>query len=108
MTLSEASQKETEPLPQYMKLAAPEPSGIVTDWDWPEEIEKEFENSGYGDFKTKVAEAVVKKIEPIQKKYKELLANKEYLEKIYTKGAEKARKLASKTLEDVKERIGII
>ena len=73
-----------------------------------EEIEKEFENSGYGAFKTKVAEAVVKKIEPIQKKYKELLTNKEYLEKIYTKGAEKARKLASKTLEDVKERIGII
>ena len=47
-------------------------------------------------------------IETIQKKYKELLTNKEYLEKIYTKGAEKARKLASKTLEDVKERIGII
>ena len=73
-----------------------------------DEIENEFANSGYGEFKTKVAEAVVKKIEPIQKKYKELLANKEYLEKIYTKGAEKARKLASKTLEDVKERIGII
>ena len=38
-----------------------------------EEIEKEFENSGYGDFKTKVAETAVAKLEPIQKKYKELL-----------------------------------
>ena len=73
-----------------------------------EEIEKEFENSGYGDFKTKVAETVVDKLEPIQKKYKELLENKEYLEKIYTEGANRARKLASKTLDEVKERIGIL
>ena len=73
-----------------------------------EEIEKEFENSGYGDFKTKVAETAVAKLEPIQKKYKELLENKEYLEKIYTEGANRARKLASKTLDEVKERIGIL
>lgn len=73
-----------------------------------EEIEKEFEKSGYGDFKTKVAETAVAKLEPIQKKYKELLENKEYLEKIYTEGANRARKLASKTLDEVKERIGIL
>lgn len=73
-----------------------------------EEIEKEFENSGYADFKTKVAETAVAKLEPIQKKYKELLENKEYLEKIYTEGANRARKLASKTLDEVKERIGIL
>ena len=73
-----------------------------------EEIEKEFEGSGYGDFKMKVAQVVIEKIEPIQKKYKELLENPEYLEKIYTKGAENARKLASKTLQEVKEKIGII
>lgn len=73
-----------------------------------EEIEKEFENSGYGDFKTKVAETAIAKLEPIQKKYKELLENKEYLEKIYTEGANRARKLASKTLDEVKERIGIL
>ena len=73
-----------------------------------DEIEKEFEGSGYGDFKIKVAETVIQKLEPIQKKYKELLDNPEYLEKIYTKGAENARKLASATLKEVKEKIGII
>ena len=73
-----------------------------------EEIENEFEGSGYGNFKTKVAETVIQKLEPIQKKYKELLDNPEYLKEIYTKGAENARKLASKTLDDVKERIGIV
>ena len=73
-----------------------------------EEIEKEFEGSGYGNFKTKVAEAVIQKLEPIQKKYKEILDNPQYLKEIYTRGAENARKLASKTLNDVKERIGIL
>ncbi len=72
------------------------------------EIEKEFEGSGYGDFKTKVAEAVISKLEPIQNKYNDLLNNQGYLEEIYTRGAEKARELASKTLKDVKERIGIL
>ena len=47
-------------------------------------------------------------LKPIQDKYKEILENKEYLEQIYTKGAENARKLASKTLEDVKNKIGIL
>lgn len=73
-----------------------------------QEIEKEFEGHGYGDFKTKVAEAVIEKLEPIQKKYKEILDNPKYLEKIYTKGAESARKLASETLNMVKQKIGII
>ena len=73
-----------------------------------DEIEQEFDGSGYGDFKVKVAEAVIEKLEPIQKKYKELLENPKYLEEIYTKGAEKARKLASTTLKEVKEKIGII
>ena len=72
------------------------------------EIEKKFENSGYGEFKLKVAEAVIAKLGPIQMKYKELLNQPQYLEEIYTKGAEKARKIASKTLNEVKERIGIL
>ena len=42
------------------------------------------------------------------KKYKELLENPKYLEEIYTRGAERARELASKTLSEVKEKIGIL
>jgi len=73
-----------------------------------EEIEKEFENRGYGDFKMTVANSVVYKLKPVQEKYKQILEDKEYLEKIYTKGAENARKIAAKTLEDVKNKIGIL
>ena len=55
-----------------------------------------------------VANSVIEKLKPIQDKYKEILNDKEYLEKVYTQGAENARKLASKTLEDVKNKIGIL
>ena len=73
-----------------------------------EEIEEEFKGRGYGDFKMAVANKVIEKLEPIQKRLKELLDNPKYLEEIYTNGAEKARKLASKTLEEVKGKIGIL
>ena len=73
-----------------------------------EEIEAEFEGRGYGDFKITVANSVIDKLKPIQDRYKEILEDKEYLEEIYTKGAENARRLASKTLENVKNKIGIL
>ena len=72
------------------------------------EIEKEFEGKGYGEFKATIANSVIEKLQPIQEKYKEILNNKEYLEKIYTEGAKNAKKLASKTLRDVKNKIGIL
>ena len=72
------------------------------------DIEKEFEGSGYGDFKMAVANTVVEKLKPVQEKYKELINNREYLEEIYKNGAENARRIASKTLRDVKDKIGIL
>ena len=73
-----------------------------------EEIEKEFDGKGYGDFKTKVAECVIEELRPIQEKYKELIDNPEYLESIYKKGAERAKTIADKTLKNVYEKVGLI
>lgn len=73
-----------------------------------EEVEKEFEGKGYGDFKTAVGEAIVKELEPFQNKYNELINNKEYLEKIYTEGSKKAHERANKTLRDVYDKLGLI
>lgn len=81
--------------------------GIITGKTM-EEIEKEFDGAGYGTFKVAVAEAIIKELEPFHNKYNELMANPEYLEEIYNKGAEKARKVASKTVESVYEKIGLI
>lgn len=81
--------------------------GIITNKTM-NEIEKEFEGQGYGTFKTTVAEAIIKELEPFRTKYNELMANPTLLEEIYSKGAKKASEVASKTLKDVYEKIGII
>ncbi len=73
-----------------------------------DEIETEFEGKGYGDFKSAVAEAVVETIRPIQDKYSELMADKDYLVSVYRNGAEIANKTAMKTVSKVYRKIGFI
>ena len=70
------------------------------------ESEKEFAGVGYGTFKTAVGEAVVAELEPVQKRVKELEANKDYLDAIIKGGAEKASRLADRTLTKVQKKIG--
>lgn len=71
-----------------------------------EEIEKEFEGKGYGDFKTAVGEAVVNELAPIQARYKELIADKKYLEECMKKGAELATRISQRTLDKVMKKVG--
>lgn len=73
-----------------------------------DDIEAEFSGIGYGDFKAAVADAVVETIRPIQEKYSDLMANKDYLTQVYKSGAEKARKTAIKTVSKVYRKIGFI
>lgn len=58
------------------------------------EIENEFVGKGYGDFKEAVADAVIAELEPIQARYRQISADKAYLNEVMTKGAERAAKLA--------------
>ena len=64
--------------------------------------------SGYGIFKQTVAELIAKELEPFQNKYNELMSNKELLDEIYLKGAKKAKEVASKTLDEVYRKVGVI
>ncbi|WP_411679003.1 tryptophan--tRNA ligase [Clostridium thailandense] len=73
-----------------------------------EQIEKKYEGQGYAQFKLDVADAIVTELEPIQKRIKEILDDKEYLENIYKKGAEKANYVASKTIRKMQKKIGFI
>ncbi len=71
-----------------------------------EEIEKEFEGRGYGDFKAAVGEICAEGLSPVQTRYRELLADKAYLESIMKKGAERASYMAAKTLRKVYKKVG--
>lgn len=73
-----------------------------------DEIEKEFEGRGYGDFKTAVAEAVIEELRPIRERYEKFIADKAYLEEQYTKGAEFALRMSSRTLDKAMKKVGFI
>ena len=73
-----------------------------------DEIEKEFEGRGYGDFKTAVGETVVKELEPIQARYNELIKDKAYLEKCYSEAAPRAEAIARRTLQKVMKKVGYL
>lgn len=71
-----------------------------------EEIEAEFAGKGYGDFKGAVAEAVVEELRPVQEEFTRLMGDKAYLEKCAKEGAEKANRIAYKTLSKVMRKVG--
>lgn len=73
-----------------------------------EDVVAMYEGKGYGDFKNDVAEVIVETLKPIKDQYEYLLSNKDYLEGIYAKGAQKAEYQARKTLRKVYKKVGLI
>lgn len=71
-----------------------------------EEIENEFKGKGYGDFKTAVGEVVADHLEPMQKEYAKISADKAYIEQCMKDGAERAYKASRKTLQKVYKKVG--
>jgi tryptophanyl-tRNA synthetase len=73
----------------------------------PEEVEREFDGSGYGKFKQAVADAVIEYLAPVRERYADLRDDEARLEGILAGGAEKARAIATETLADVREVMGV-
>lgn len=61
----------------------------------------------YGDLKKELAEAIAAELKPIQAKRRELEANPEYVDQVIQEGAEKARAIASQTVLEVKQKMGL-
>jgi tryptophanyl-tRNA synthetase len=72
-----------------------------------EAIEREFEGRGYGDLKTAVGDEVAEWLAPVRERYTELRGDEARLEAILAAGAEKARAIASVTVADVREAMGL-
>jgi tryptophanyl-tRNA synthetase len=70
------------------------------------EVEKRFESSGYGQFKSDVSDAVVALLEPIQARFREIRDDPAELERMLAIGAAKAREASAPTLEKMYERMG--
>lgn len=72
------------------------------------EAEKEFAGCGYGTFKTAVGEAVAAKFRPVREEYARYLNDKAYIAEVAKAGAEKASRLAARTLAKVKRKVGLV
>lgn len=71
-------------------------------------LEGRYADSGYGDLKRDVADAVVAAVEPIRAGTAELLADLATLDAMLAAGAERARSVAAPTLAAVYDRIGFL
>ena len=71
-----------------------------------EEIEKEFDGKGYGDFKRAVADAVVNELEPLQQRAKQFVESG-LVDKVLEQGAKRANEIASEVLARVQKAIGL-
>ena len=67
-----------------------------------------FAGKGYGDLKSTVADAIIATLEPIQADYNRYMGDKAYLETIYRQGADRAGRLAERTLSKAMKKIGFI
>lgn len=79
----------------------------VTGLDF-DKIESEFEGKGYGDFKKAVGEAVVAELAPVQEKFNRYMKDTAYLKECEKIGAERAGRLASRTLQKAMKKVGFI
>jgi len=73
----------------------------------PESVEGEFDGQGYGALKGAVAEAIVDYLAPVRERYHELRHDEGELLRILREGADRARAIASDTVADVRDRMGV-
>ena len=104
---------DSENVVKYDKENKPGVSNLMTIYSLVTEkslddIENEFAGKGYGDFKTAVAEAVISKLEPFQKRYNDLMENPDKLKEIYEKGAQKARQKTDNLIKEVYKKVGLV
>lgn len=71
-----------------------------------DEIESEFDGKGYGDFKVQVGEAVIETLRPVRENYDRYISDKAYLKEVAENGAERASRIANRTLSKTMKKIG--
>ena len=73
-----------------------------------EQITNDFSGKGYGDFKKAVGEAVAEELRPVREKYEELMKDGAYLKEMAALGAEKASRIADRTLSKAMKKCGFV
>lgn len=73
-----------------------------------ETVASECQEMGWGQFKPLLAEATIEALQPIREKYREIMADKSYLNSVLQEGRQKAESVADRTLARVKDALGYL
>jgi tryptophanyl-tRNA synthetase len=73
----------------------------------PALVEAELAQARYGELKGAVASAVIEFLAPVRERYEQLRADEGALEDVLAAGGDRARAIASQTLADVRDRMGL-
>jgi tryptophanyl-tRNA synthetase len=78
--------------------------------DKREKYEEMYVDSGikYSELKEELANAIYEELKPIQERRKIYEEDSSLVDRILDEGAQKARKIASETLKEVKEKMGLV
>jgi tryptophanyl-tRNA synthetase len=66
-----------------------------------------FTGMRYGDLKKQVAEAVIGALEPVQKRYQEIMSERGFVAQVLANGAERVTPIAQDTVKKVKKAMGL-
>jgi tryptophanyl-tRNA synthetase len=72
------------------------------------ELEQRYAGAGYGTFKKELAEVIVDALAPIRERTQEMLADEAELDRLLAEGAARARKVATQTMTQVRDRVGFL
>jgi tryptophanyl-tRNA synthetase len=75
--------------------------------DTSESIERYFAGKGYREFKAELADVIIAVLEPLQRRYNELIRDPAYLDGVLRDGAARVRPIAAQTLADAMRRVGL-
>lgn len=73
-----------------------------------EEIEREFDGKGYGDFKLAVGETVADALKPIRDEFAKIRADKAYIAEVCRDGAARASAVSSKVCRKAYRKVGFM
>ena len=113
--INKIKKAKTDPLPMPSSIEElekrPEAKNLIGIYSSIREVTleksiKEFSGKNFSEFKKKLSEILVEKINPISIEIKKLLSEKSYLDEILLEGSEQANSIASKKIKKIHEIMG--
>ena len=72
------------------------------------EVEEVFAGTSFAEFKSRLADLAVETLAPIAGEMRRLIADPGHIDRVLRDGAERARAIADKVLDDVYEKVGFL